>query len=206
MGAVSIYVAGLLLGLGLIFPIGPLNLFVVGQGLRRGMPGALPAVVLVGLNDTLMIAAGAILGTLAATVVTGLRLPLLLAGAAYLSWLGVRTLRTKASSLELVPASHLTLWQTAVISCGVVWLNPHAILDAFGVLGTAISSRAAGDQMVFGAGVISASWVWYLGIASGAGWMRTRMTLSHARWFDRVSAVFLLAFAGLFWLEALGWV
>ncbi|MGN6483236.1 MAG: LysE/ArgO family amino acid transporter [Thermomicrobiales bacterium] len=200
----SIYLAGLLLGLGLIFPIGPLNLFVVGQGLRLGMPRALSTVVLVGLNDTVMIAAGALLGTVAATAVTGLRLPLLLLGATYLTWLGVRALRAKTSALETVHPAPLTLWRTAAISCGVVWLNPHAILDAFGVLGTAIASRAAGDQLAFGAGVISASWVWYLGIASGAGWMRTRMTTVHARWFDRVSAVLLLGFAGVFWTEVAG--
>ncbi|WP_326549485.1 LysE family transporter [Micromonospora sp. NBC_01813] len=98
---VTVYLGGLLLGLGLIMPIGPQNVFVVNQGLAVGLPRALWAVLAAGCCDTLLIVAGvAGVSGLIATV-PGVRPALLVFGAVFLSYLGVRSIRTAGGQLTV---------------------------------------------------------------------------------------------------------
>ncbi|MBW3645555.1 MAG: hypothetical protein KY441_08635 [Actinobacteria bacterium] len=45
-------------------------------------------------------------------------------------------------------------------------LNPHAVLDTVGVIGTAIAAQEAVAQSAFAGGALTASWLWFLGSRS----------------------------------------
>lgn len=196
-----VYLAGLALGLGLIFPIGPINLFVMRQGITLGWRKAWPAVLAIAINDTVMIALGAVLGTAATTWIAGIQRPLMFAGAVYLTMLGVRYLRATESSLDPTVEPAATLRQRILLTIGLVWLNPHALFDVFGVLGNAIGTRDAPVRLAFALGVVSASWLWYATLTWGAGAVRHRLTAHVALLVDRLSGLLLLLFAGAFWFE-----
>jgi L-lysine exporter family protein LysE/ArgO len=201
MHHVSIYLAGILLGLGLILPIGPINLFVIRQGINLGWRRAWPTVLAVTLNDTVMIALGAVVGAVAVSAFDVMHLPMMLAGAIYLTVLGVRYVDSTTSSLDPAEAPGSPLWQQMFLTVGLVWLNPHALLDIFGVLGTAIGTRDADVRLAFGLGVITASWLWYATLTFGAGLLRGRLTHRMSLRLEHFSGLLLLGFAGTFWLE-----
>ncbi len=197
MQQLAIYLAGIVLGLGLIFPIGPINLFVIRQSISLGWRQAWPAVLAIAINDTIMIAGGAIAGTVATSWIAELHRPLMLAGALYLAVLGVRYVRATESAVDPASEPAASLRQRILLTIGIVWLNPHALMDAFGVLGTAIGTREPEVRLAFALGVISASWIWYATLAWSAEWLRPRLTAATVLRFDQLSGVMLLGFAML---------
>jgi len=203
---VTDYLAGLLLGLGLIMPIGPQNVFVVSQGLAVGLPRALWAVLAAGCCDTLLIVAGvAGVSGLIATV-PGVRPALLVFGAVFLTYLGVRSIRTAGGHLTVGPpggpgAAAGSVRQVVGRTVSVSLLNPHAILDMVGVIGAAVIAQPVDSRATFAAGTLSASWIWFLILAVGAAQARRLLTPRAIAWFDRLSGAIMLVFAGYFALE-----
>ena len=191
------YLAGLALGLALIVPIGAQNVFVVGQGLAVGWPRAAWAVVGAACCDTLLILAGAggVSGLLAGF--PALRGALLLGGATFLAYLGVRSWRTAAGAVRLQPGeasgAGRVLWRTVAVSL----LNPHAILDTVGVIGAAVAAQPLSSRVVFAAGTVSASWLWFLLLAGAAAAMRRYLTPNRATWFERISGTVMFVFAAI---------
>lgn len=51
-------------------------------------------------------------------------------------------------------------------TAAVSLLNPHAVLDTVGVIGTAIAAQEAVAQSAFAGGALTASWLWFLGSRS----------------------------------------
>ncbi|WFE21948.1 LysE family transporter [Solwaraspora sp. WMMD937] len=202
------YLAGLLLGLGLIMPIGPQNVFVVSQGLAAGLPRALWAVLAAGCCDTLLIVAGvAGVSGLIATV-PGVRPALLVFGVVFLTYLGVRSIRTAGGHLTVGPPGGPgpepaagSVRQVVGRTVSVSLLNPHAILDMVGVIGAAVIAQPADSRATFAAGTLSASWTWFLVLAVGAAQARRFLTPRVIAWFDRVSGAIMLVFAGHFAFE-----
>lgn len=191
------FLTGLALGLALIVPIGAQNVFVFGQAVALGMPRALWAVVGAAACDTLLIVLGAAGTSALLNSVPGLRPAMLLGGALFLTYLGVKSLRTKPSELDDQSGTWSrgqVLRRTAAVSL----LNPHAILDTVGVLGAAITAQAVATRVPFAVGAVVASWTWFLVLATAAHAMRRFLTKERRVWFDRVSGLILLVFAG--WL------
>ena len=71
-------------------------------------------------------------------------------------------------------------------------LNPHAILDTVGVIGSAVAAQADTSRMLFAGGAVSASWIWFLFLAGGAAAMRRYLTPKRALWFERISGIVML--------------
>jgi L-lysine exporter family protein LysE/ArgO len=191
------FLTGLALGLALIVPIGAQNVFVFGQAVALGMPRALWAVVGAAACDTLLIVLGAAGTSALLDSVPGLRPAMLLGGALFLTYLGVKSLRTKPSELE----DQTGTWSRGQVlrrTAAVSLLNPHAILDTVGVLGAAITAQAVATRVPFAVGAVVASWTWFLVLATAAHAMRRFLTKERRVWFDRVSGLILLIFAG--WL------
>ncbi|MFC4334729.1 LysE/ArgO family amino acid transporter [Salininema proteolyticum] len=196
------YFTGLLLGFGLIIPIGAQNVFIFSQGLTAGMPRALWAVVAAGVCDTILIVLGAVGAGVLISSVPGLREILLVGGAGLLIYLGVSSLRAKVKDEEEaadpdVVSVRGVLFKTASVSL----FNPHAILDTVVIIGATIAAQQMADRMAFTFGAVTASWVWFLVLAVGAAMLRQFLTPRRRLWFDRVSGLIMLFFAGLLLFE-----
>jgi L-lysine exporter family protein LysE/ArgO len=66
------------------------------------------------------------------------------------------------------------------MAAAFTWLNPHVYLDTLGLIG-AISTQFAGpDRILFGAGAVTASFVFFFTLGYGARWLapllRTRLS------------------------------
>lgn len=195
---------GFLLGLALIVPLGQQNVYVVSQGVAVGMPRALFAVFAAAGCDTLLILLGAGGASALLHRVPGLRPALLAGGVLLLLYLGIRALRSPAEPTGFETGGANGPRQVLARTVAVSLLNPHAILDTVGVLGAAIAGQPEPGRLAFGIGVVSASWVWFLTIASAAALLRKALTPARRVWFDRFSGVVLLGFAGFLAYELVG--
>ncbi len=97
-------------------------------------------------------------------------------GVAFLLWYGFGALKTAFSqSLELANAEVMQQgrWKIIITMLAVTWLNPHVYLDTFVVLGSLGGQLAVEPKRWFALGTISASFLWFFGLALlAAGWRR----------------------------------
>jgi L-lysine exporter family protein LysE/ArgO len=195
------YLAGILLGLGLILPIGAQNVFVIGQGVAVGLPRALWAAVAAALCDCLLILLGAAGAAALLARVPPVRLVMLAAGAAFLYLLGIRALRASSPEDLDVAGARLRPRHVVARTAAVSLLNPHAILDTVGVIGAAISAQPSAHRLAFGVGTATASWLWFLVLAVAASALRRVLTPARRVWFDRTSGLIMVAFGTLLVVE-----
>ncbi|MBJ3814181.1 arginine exporter ArgO [Shimwellia pseudoproteus] len=178
----SYYFQGLALGSAMILPLGPQNAFVMNQGIRRQYHIMIAA--LCSVSDLLLICAGIFGGSAIL-----MQSPLLLAlvtwgGVLFLLWYGWGALRTAASpDPELASAEVMRQgrWRIIATMLAVTWLNPHVYLDTFVVLGSLGGQLAEEPRRWFALGTVSASFIWFFGLALLAAWLAPRLRTARAQ-------------------------
>ncbi|WP_276997057.1 LysE/ArgO family amino acid transporter [Haloquadratum walsbyi] len=164
--SLTAFTHGITLAIGLILALGPQNVFVFQQGaLQPDISRALPTVLTAGLSDTLLILLG-VLGVSAVVIeFSWLQTTLFGAGFVMLVYIGW-TLYT-APAVEVNPHTQefLGVREQVGFTASVSLLNPHAILDTVGVIGTNALAYTTPDRWVFTAGCLIVSWGWFSGLA-----------------------------------------
>jgi L-lysine exporter family protein LysE/ArgO len=156
---------GVLLAFGLILPLGVQNVFIFQQGAsNKKFLNALPVVITASICDTILI-------TLSVTGVSVLILAspflkngLLSFGILFLLFMGWQTWKSTPASLnsnqEVFPIKKQILF-----AASVSLLNPHAILDTIGVIGTNSLQYEGTEKLVFSLTCILVSWIWFTSLA-----------------------------------------
>lgn len=188
---VAAFVHGFILALGLIAALGPQNVFVFQQGANQpAFRNALPTIITAGVSDTLLI----LLAVLGVSVIVlqfaWLQTVLFGAGFLFLLYIGWALLTSPALNPEPDTSDHLGARKQIGFTLSVSLLNPHAILDTIGVIGTNALTYAGPDRWVFTASAALVSWGWFVGIAA-AGW-RIGESTNAGRWlqyFNYASAI-----------------
>lgn len=178
----SYYFQGLVLGSAMILPLGPQNAFVMNQGIRRQYP--LMVAGLCALSDLVLICAGIFGGSAVLMQSPWLMALVTWGGVAFLLWYGFGALKTAFSQqLELANAEVLKQgrWRIIATMLAVTWLNPHVYLDTFVVLGSLGGQLAAEPKRWFALGTISASFIWFFGLALLAAWLAPRLRTAKAQ-------------------------
>ncbi|HEI8868498.1 TPA: arginine exporter ArgO [Serratia odorifera] len=168
----TVFLQGFALSAAMILPLGPQNVFVMNQGIRRQYH--LMIASLCALSDIALICAGIFGGS----ALLG-RSPLLLTlvtwgGVAFLLWYGWGAFRS-AFSQHLAVASAQEMkqsrWRLLATMLAVTWLNPHVYLDTFVVLGSLGGQLAPEVRSWFAFGAVSASITWFFALALLAAWL-----------------------------------
>ena len=160
------YFQGLALGAAMILPLGPQNAFVMNQGIRRQYH--LMIALLCAVSDLLLICAGIFGGSALLMQSPWLLAIVTWGGVAFLLWYGFGALKTAFSqNLELASAEVMQQgrWKIIITMLAVTWLNPHVYLDTFVVLGSLGGQLAVEPKRWFALGTISASFLWFFGLA-----------------------------------------
>ena len=207
--ALAPFAAGLFLGLSMILPIGPQNIFVLSQGILGGIRRGLLAAATTGVCDTLLILTGAAGLSALLAAVPWLKAVLLALGSLFLLYLGLGSLRPRAATVPHAAsvdtpsgprASEAPVASVILTGVGVSWGNPHAILDTVAVLGSAIAAREPATRIAFATGTVAASWLFFLALALTGALFRSRVTDRTQVWVQRISGMIMLVFA-----IVLGW-
>jgi len=178
----SVYFQGVAMGAALILPLGPQNAFVLNQGVRRQYH--LMTAALCTLSDILLICGG-IFGGSALLSQSVLLLNLVTwAGVAFLLWYGWGALRTAFSGdIQLATAGVMkqSRWRIVATMVAVTWLNPHVYIDTFVLLGSLGGQLPEEARRWFAFGSVSASIVWFFGLALLAAWLAPVLSTPRAQ-------------------------
>ncbi len=185
----SAFLHGYLLSFGLILPLGPQNVFVLSQGATQPQfRRALPVVLTASLADTALILV-AVLGVSAVVLtVPWVKIVLGVIGVCFLMYIGWVTWRSEVHEDDMTKLAHdWPARRQIVFALSVSLLNPHAILDTIGVIGTSSLTYLGLERVAFTAACILNSWIWFFMLAVAGKLIGAIGPVR--KWLNRVSAV-----------------
>jgi len=185
------FIHGIILALGLIVPLGVQNIFVFSQGVTQpNIFKAIPAAITAAFCDTLLIILAVFGLSMIVLQFEWIRLILLIGGIFFLLYMGKVIWSSNSAELEGKPA--LPIKQQILFALSVSLLNPHALLDTVGVIGTSALKYKGSEQILFAVASISVSWIWFLGLMIvGAGLKRLHIPGTLFVILNKLSALFI---------------
>lgn len=207
---VQAFIQGILLSFGLILPLGAQNIFIFNQGaLHRKWRGALPAVITASLCDTLLILLAVWGVSLLVLTLSWLKVVLAIVGILFLLYIGWMIWNSDSDSDATIDRSiQWTISKQILFCMSVSLLNPHAILDTVGVIGTTSLSFQGNEKIIFTSACILVSWIWFLslsilgrmiGSADRSGEIRRNLNRISAVliWFSAIYLIYPLFFTSI---------
>ncbi|WP_018237930.1 LysE family translocator [Ensifer sp. BR816] len=190
-----LFTKGLLLGLAIAAPLGPIGTLCISRTLERGFWAGAAGGLGTALADAtyaLMAAAGF---AAFATFLTTLSVPLGLVGGVFMLWLGWRGLRPRpvAAAAEIGARD---LLHTTTATFLLTMANPTTILT-FAAIFAGLGLAAVGDgssAAIVVAGVFLGSLGWWFLLSGGVAIAKTRLPDGFAAWTSRLSGGLLIAF------------
>lgn len=156
---------GIILAFGLILPLGAQNVFVFNQGASQSrFRGAVPVIITASLCDTLLILLAVLGVSVIVLTVPILQTVIFSVGILFLLYMGWSIWNSDPANLSRREAVMSTRKQI-LFAMSVSLLNPHAILDTIGVIGTSSLSYDGNEKIIFTASCIVVSCLWFIGLA-----------------------------------------
>ncbi len=189
------FLHGMILAFGLILPLGVQNVFVFSQGAtQQRLILALPAAMTAALCDTLLI----LLAVFGLSVIVlqfeWLRLVLMGVGIVFLLYMGYSIWRSDSTTSQ--KSETLPVKKQVLFALSVSLLNPHAILDTIGVIGTSALKYNGTAQVLFTIACVLMSWLWFFGLTlAGASFKKLDGSGKLMNFFNKCSAIFIWATA-----------
>jgi L-lysine exporter family protein LysE/ArgO len=180
---------GFVTGLSLIVAVGPQNVFLLRQGLRREHVGLVVAVCLA--SDALLYVAGtAGVGALVERAPVALEV-LRWVGVAYLGFFAVKAFVSAANPRALPEERPARPRNRVVLSAlALTYLNPGAYLDTIVMGGTLANQWGEDLRWMYTAGLLVSSAVWFVTIGFGAAKLAGPLSRPGVwRWIDVVIGV-----------------
>lgn len=157
---------GIILAFGLILPLGVQNVFVFNQGAtHKKFTNALPAVVTAGICDTLLIYMAVAGVSVIVFSFEWLKILLFGVGLFFLAYMGWVIWKDRPEVNGNTEGNRFSTRRQITFAASVSLLNPHAILDTIGVIGTSSLTYSGYDKWVFMIGCIVVSWIWFISLA-----------------------------------------
>ncbi|WP_299094199.1 LysE/ArgO family amino acid transporter [uncultured Metabacillus sp.] len=189
---------GFILALGLILPLGVQNVFVFNQGATQSQfSRALPVIITASICDTLLISLAVLGVSMVVLEYEWLKTALLSSGICFLLYMGFVTWRSKPMMDQQDDKGSFSAKRQIVFAMSVSLLNPHAILDTVGVIGTSSLTYLGVEKIAFAVSCILVSWVWFGGLGI-VGRMSGKLDKSGRFLFilNRISAIVMWGTAG----------
>ena len=190
----GLIVRAIVLGFTIAAAVGPISLLTIRRTLAHGRLYGLASGVGVALADGTYAGIAAFGLTAITNVLVGGRTLLGLVGGAIIVLLAIRTITSRPTEAP-TDVDGPGLAAAAASIYGLTMTNPMTILSfaaLFGALG--LSGRGGIEAAELTAGVFVGSGLWWLGLTSVVGWLRTRVTVDALTWVNRISGIVLLVF------------
>ncbi|MGZ1569750.1 LysE/ArgO family amino acid transporter [Staphylococcus argenteus] len=155
---------GFILSIGLILPLGAQNVFIFNQGANQSKYRyALPAILTAGLSDSLLISIAVIGISIIIMSMPILQAIIYAIGLIFLLYMAWTIWNEKPSMNNQVKA--MSPMKQVSFALSVSPLNPHAILDTIGVIGSSAALYNGIEKIAFTTTCISVSWLWFFLLA-----------------------------------------
>ena len=195
--SISDFIQGFIIGSSLIIAIGPQNLYVINQGLKKNF--ILIVVLICSLSDSLLIVCGIYLSnnilSLNPSVITIMKL----VGGIWLILYGINKIKNSRNHVinnkEFNETSFIKVVMTTL---AITYANPHVYLDTVILLGSI--SVNFDSKLYFGLGAIFSSFVFFFSLGYFSNFLSQYIKYQKV-WFyiDNVMG-FLMLFYGLFFV------
>ncbi|MCL1631484.1 LysE family transporter [Sporolactobacillus sp. CPB3-1] len=195
---------GFVLALGLILPLGAQNIFIFTQGTqaKRAMQ-CLPAVLTAAVSDTFLILLAVEGASLILLSHPFLKEMLLLVGSILLLIIGW-SIWHSPSETEEGTSNMLSAKRQMLFAASVSLLNPHAVLDTVGVIGTNALNYDGNEKWAFAIACICVSWIWFFGLAiTGQLLGKTERLKQWMIYINKLSAVLVWMIGGYLLIQFL---
>lgn len=161
------FIHGMILAFGLILPLGVQNVFIFSQGaLQPKLSRVLPVVLVASVCDTFLILLAVLGVSVLVLTISWFKFILIIAGTLFLFYMGWVTWKSTVSNIENNDEKlEWPVKRQLIFALSVSLLNPHAILDTIGVIGTSSLSYVGGDKVSFTLACILTSWIWFVSLA-----------------------------------------
>ena len=195
--SISDFIQGFIIGSSLIIAIGPQNLYVINQGLKKNF--ILIVVLICSLSDSLLIVCGIYLSnnilSLNPSVITIMKL----VGGIWLILYGINKIKNSRNHvINNKEFNEASFTKVVITTLAITYANPHVYLDTVILLGSI--SVNFDSKLYFGLGAIFASFVFFFSLGYFSNFL-SKYIKSQKVWFyiDNVIG-FLMLFYGLFFV------
>ena len=191
------FIQGFIIGSSLIIAIGPQNLYVINQGLKKNF--IFIVVLICSLSDSLLIVCGIYLSNSLLNLNDSLIITMKLIGGIWLILYGINKIKNSNShNIENKEFKELSLNKVVFTTLAITYANPHVYLDTVVLLGSI--SVNFDSKFYFGLGAIVASFIFFFTLGYFSKFL-SKYIKSKKVWFyiDNIMG-FLMLFYGLFFI------
>ena len=195
--SISDFIQGFIIGSTLILAIGPQNLYVINQGLKKKF--VLIVVLICSLSDSLLIICGIYLSNNILSLNTSIITIMKLIGGIWLILYGINKIKnSRQHEIKSNEFNEANFTKVVLTTLAITYANPHVYLDTVILLGSI--SINFDSKILFGLGAICASFIFFFGLGYFSNYLSKYMK-SPKVWFyiDNVMG-FLMFFYGLFFV------
>ena len=195
--SISDFIQGLIIGSSLIIAIGPQNLFVINQGLKKNF--VFIVVLICSLSDSLLIVCGIYLSNNILSLNTSIITIMKLIGGIWLILYGINKIKnSRQHEIKSSEINAASFTKVVLTTFAITYANPHVYLDTVILLGSI--SINFDSKFYFGLGAIFASFIFFFSLGYFSNFL-SQYVKSPKVWFyiDNVMG-FLMLFYGLFFI------
>ena len=196
---IELFARGLVIGLAVAAPVGPIGMLVINRTLTEGRLSGLATGLGAAVADALYGCVGAFGLTFVSNFLMGYAFWTKLIGGLFLCYLGLKTCRAspREDSEVASPMRHAVAFASTVL---LTLANPVTILmfmAVFAGLGFGSGGGTYGAASILVAGVFLGSVLWWLVLTEALNRVHHRLTPGAIRWIDMGSGALLLAFGAV---------
>jgi len=195
--SISNFIQGFIIGSSLIIAIGPQNLYVINQGLKKNF--VFIVVLICSLSDSLLIVCGIYLSNNILSLNTSIITIMKLIGGIWLILYGINKIKnSRQHEIKSNEINAASFTKVVLTTLAITYANPHVYLDTVILLGSI--SINFNSKFYFGLGAIFASFIFFFSLGYFSNFL-SQYVKSPKVWFyiDNVMG-FLMLFYGLFFV------
>ena len=195
--SISDFIQGFIIGSSLIIAIGPQNLYVINQGLKKNF--VFIVVLICSLSDSLLIICGIYLSNNILSLNTSIITIMKLIGGIWLILYGINKIKnSRQHEIKSSEINAASFTKVVLTTLAITYANPHVYLDTVILLGSI--SINFDSKFYFGLGAIFASFIFFFSLGYFSNFL-SQYVKSPKVWFyiDNVMG-FLMLFYGLFFV------
>ena len=157
--SISNFIQGFIIGSSLIIAIGPQNLYVINQGLKKNF--VFIVVLICSLSDSLLIVCGIYLSNNIISLNTSIITIMKLMGGIWLILYGINKIKnSRQHEIKSSEINAASFTKVVLTTLAITYANPHVYLDTVILLGSI--SINFDSKLYFGLGAIFASFIFFL--------------------------------------------
>ena len=187
---------GLFLGFGLVAPLGPQNTFILtAASTQKKFISSLPILLTAILCDLFLILT-AVFGMNLISQFPILKPFLLVSGILFLFYISINNWKASNQIISPLIPVKIHIAKQILYTLSVSLLNPHALLDAFIVIGSVSSEYLGIEKSAFTVGCVVIDILWFFSLAAIGCYIGTLKTSLHInKIINRISSIIMAIIA-----------